>query len=421
MQHPLDGLRVLDHGHVWAGPLLGMMLSDMGAEVIKVQAPLRRSGIAMGGYATYEDALKGDTVITRDHPIAYHGYDRGKLSITLDLSQRAGRETYFTLAAISDIVIENFAPGVMDRLGLGFATLQSINQGIIVAALSAAGATPGPWRDIKTYGPSVAAIYGMKSFLGYLGDPCPREDTADVDPNSAGHALVAILAALECRDTTGLGQYIDLAQGEAALQRAAEPILDYFMNGIVAKPQGNRYPGIAPHGIYRCADVHDERGRETDRWVSIEVRTGAEWNGLVRVLAGSVPEIGAERFQALEGRLTHQDELDAMIEQWTRSRSADDVTMVLQEARVAAYPVQGLMDLVNDENYQALRTNVNVDVSQLTAQDIYQGIPWKLERTAGTVRGPVPQTGEHNDFVFRELLGFSHAKVMSLRADGVTG
>ncbi|MBI4233578.1 MAG: CoA transferase [Chloroflexi bacterium] len=421
MKYPLEGIRALDHGHVWAGPLLGNMLSDMGAQVIKVQAPHRFSGVAMGGVGSREAGL-GNRPPSRDHPLAYHGYDRGKLSITLDLSKEAGKQLYKRLVAVSDIIIDNFSPGVWERLDLGYRVLRQANPRIIVASLAATGSTPGPWRDALTYGPSVAALYGLKSLLGYQDDPHPREDTADIDPTAASYGLVAILAALEYRDRTGKGNYIDLSHGEAALQRIAEPMMDYFFNGRVAGIQGNRYPGVAPHGIYRCTDASPEEGRETaDRWVSIVVWEQEEWEALCRVLEPECPQARDPRYQDRVGRVRHQDELDRLIEQWTRRRSAEEATRLLQQAGVAACPVMGLPDLLGDPNQEALRTQVQVEVPEVTPSDIYQGIPWKLARNPGSIRGPVPTTGEHNEFVFGELLGVVPAELAYLKRDGIIG
>ena len=165
--------------------------------------------------------LTPDTPPEDTDPLAYHGYDRGKHSINLNIGEEEGKNLYKRLIAISDVGVENFSAGVMSRLGLGYEVLREVNSGIILASLSATGATEGPWRDLVTYGPSLAALYGQKGVLGYEGDPQPREDTADLDPTAAGHAFFAILAALEYRDRTGLGQYIDMSQGEAAVQRIA--------------------------------------------------------------------------------------------------------------------------------------------------------------------------------------------------------
>lgn len=403
---PLDGLRVLDHGHVWAGPLLGRSLSETGAEVIKVEAPDRASGIVMGGAPERGESDEHD-------PRRYHDYDRGKLGITLDLAGEPGKALYLSLIAISDIVIENFSANVMNSLGLGYDVLSEVNPRLIMASLSATGATPGPWRDLRTYGPSLAALYGTKSLLGYLDDPQPREDTADLDPTAAGHAFVAVLAALEYRERTGRGQYIDMAQGEATLQRIAEPLMDYQLNGRVAGLQQNRYPGVAPHGIYRCAG--------DDRWLSIAVRDDAEWTALLGVAGDEAPDLAAPRFATLDGRLAEQDALDAAVEGWTVQHDAFELTQQLQAARVAAYPVMGPPDLAADPNYEALRkavVRIGPD-ADLSIDQLYHGVPWKLTRTPAVISGPSPLKGGHNEYVFRELLGLSAQELAALQEQRV--
>lgn len=399
----LAGVRVLDHGHVWAGPLLGRSLAEVGAEVIKVEAPDRASGVVMGGAVAPAE-------IATDDPRRYHGYDRGKRAITLDLATDEGRELYLRLIAISDIVIENFSAGVLDGLGIGYEVLSAARPAIIVASLSATGATPGPWRDLRTYGPSLGALYGIKGLLGYLDDPQPREDTADLDPTAAGHAMVAILAALEYRERSGRGQYIDMAQGEATLQRIAEPVFDYLLNGRVAGPQQNRYPGFAPHGVYRASG--------DDRWLSIVVRDDEEWEALVTLAGDEAPALAEPRFATLAARLAAQDDLDEAIEAWVSQHDAFALTQQLQAVRVAAFPVMGPPDLVADENHEALRrASVTLGPrAQLNIDQLYYGIPWKLTRSPGEIQGPSPTKGGDNDYVFGELLGIDAAERDALRA-----
>jgi len=406
---PLSGIRVLDHGHVWAGPLLAGSLADMGAEVIKVQAPGRTSGVSMAGASP----LAPENPPTDDEPMAYHGYDRGKKSITVNLGDHEGKDLYKRLIAISDVVVENFSAGVMSRLGLGYEVLREVNKGIILASLSATGGTEGPWRDLVTYGPSLAALYGQKGVLGYADDPQPREDTADLDPTAAGHAFFVICAALEYRERTGLGQYIDMAQGEAAVQRIAEPIMDYVFNGRVAGPHGSRMAGFAPHGYYRAAG--------DDRWLSIAVRDDQEWAALVDCAGEEAPALADDRFATLSGRQAALDEVDVAIESWTEQHDPMALTQRLQAVRVAAYPVMGPAELLADDNYNALLQ------SQLLAEPpvkvplemIYQSIPWKLSGTPGSIQGPVPTQGTGNDYVFGELLGIDDGERSALSERGI--
>lgn len=409
----LDGIRVVDHGHVWAGPLLGMMLADLGAEVIKVGPPHRQSGFSMGGRQSPIGSLGGDRGSTAaDDPRAFHGLDRGKLSVAIHLGDRRGVDLYMRLTARADVVFDNFAPRVMPSLGLDWASLSAVNPRLIMASLSAAGATPGPWRDLVTYGPSLAALYGLKSLLGYPGDPHPREDTADLDPTAAGHAFIAVLAALEHRERTGEGQFIDLAQGEATLQRAAGPLMDWLLNGREAGPQGNRGAGLAPHGVYPA--------RGEDAWLAVAVRTDAEWERL-RVLAR--PALDDPAWDRALHRLRDQDALDAAIGEWTQRQDAAELSERLQAEGVSAFPMMGPLDLLVDPDFTSLNA-AGVDLSAEAASPVrsgalYMGAPWKMAATPAVLRGPTPNRGEHDDYVFGELLGLSDGEREALRGAGV--
>ena len=417
MTRILEGIRVVDQGHVWAGPLLGMFLADLGAEVIKVGSPHRRSGVSMGSQRTPVGNIGGDRGATpADDPRAFHGLDRGKMSISIHLGDPRGVEVYKRLVAVSDIVLENFSPRVMPSLGLGWETLREVNPRLIMISLSATGATDAPWRDLVTYGPSLAALYGLKSLLGYADDPQPREDTADLDPTAAGHAMVAVLAALEHRERTGEGQFIDLAQGEATLQRAAEPLMDYLMNGRTAGPQGNRERGIAPHGVYPCAGE--------DEWIAIAARTDAEWDALLAAARedGAAAALADPRWQRGLTRLKAQDELDAAVAEWTRTQDAAELAERLQAAGVPATRFCGPEQLLVEEDFTALCT-AGIDLSAEAAAPIrgalYIGAPWKFPRTPAAITAPVANRGEHDPYVFNELLQIPAAELADLREAGI--
>ena len=417
MTRILQGIRVVDQGHVWAGPLLGMFLADLGAEVIKVGPPHRRSGVSMGSQRTPVGNIGGDRGATpADDPRAFHGLDRGKMSVSIHLGDPRGVEVYKRLVAVSDIVLENFSPRVMPSLGLGWEALREVNPRLIMISLSATGATDAPWRDLVTYGPSLAALYGLKSLLGYAGDPQPREDTADLDPTAAGHAMVAVLAALEHRERTGEGQFIDLAQGEATLQRAAEPLMDYLMNGRAAGPQGNRERGIAPHGAYPCAGE--------DEWIAIAARTDAEWDALLAAARedGADAALADPRWQRGLTRLKAQDELDAAVSEWTRTQDAAELAERLQSAGVPAARFCGPEQLLVEEDFTTLCTAA-IDLSAEAAAPIrgalYIGAPWKFPRTPAAITAPVANRGEHDPYVFTELLQISPADLAALREAGI--
>jgi len=409
---PLSGLRVIDHGHVWAGPLLGMFLADLGAEVIKVGAPHRRSGVSIGGAQAPVGSIGGDRGSTSaDNPRAFHGLDRGKKSISIHLGDPRGKELYLRLVEQSDVVLENFSPRVMPSLGLSYDELSEVNPRIIMVALSASGATEGPWRNLVTYGPSLAALYGLKSLLGYPDDPQPREDTADLDPTAAGHAFVALLAALEYRERTGRGQFIDLAQGEATLQRAAAPLMDWLLNGRDSKPRGNRGSAMAPHGVYPAAG--------DDAWLALVVRSDGEWSAL----CGLAPHLDRPEWRTMRGRLTDQDALDEAVSAWTRNHDAMELSIELQGHGVPAFPLMDPTSLLIDEEYASL-SYAGLDLSAEVAAPLrdgalYTGAPWKLSRTPAAIAGPVPNRGEHDDEVYGELLGLDSAARAELREAGV--
>ncbi|MXX32623.1 MAG: CoA transferase [Chloroflexi bacterium] len=409
---PLSGLRVIDHGHVWAGPLLGMFLADLGAEVIKVGAPHRRSGVSIGGAQAPVGSIGGDRGSTSaDDPRAFHGLDRGKKSISIHLGDPRGKALYLRLVEQSDVVLENFSPRVMPSLGLSYDVLSEVNPRIIMVALSASGATEGPWRNLVTYGPSLAALYGLKSLLGYPDDPQPREDTADLDPTAAGHAFVALLAALEYRERTGRGQFIDLAQGEATLQRAAAPLMDWLLNGRDSKPRGNRGSSMAPHGVYPAAN--------DDAWLAVVVRTDAEWSALCELAL----HLDRTEWRTMRGRLADQDALDEAVSAWTRNHDAMELSIELQGRGVPAFPLMDPTSLLIDEDYAALSyagLDLRADVAApLRDGALYTGAPWKLSRTPAAIAGPVPNRGEHDDEIYGDLLGLDEAARVELREAGV--
>ena len=413
---PLSGLRVLDHGHVWAGPLLGMFLADLGAEVIKVGAPHRLSGVSIGGQRAPVGSIGGDRGSTPiDDPRAFHGLDRGKMSIAIHLGDPRGKELYLRLVEQSDMVLENFSPRVMPSLGLGWEQLREVNPRLIMVALSASGATEGPWRNLVTYGPSLAGLYGLKSLLGYPDDPQPREDTADLDPTAAGHAFVAVLAALEYRKRTGEGQFIDLAQGEATLQRAAGPLMDWLLNRRNAGPQGNRSAALAPHGVYPA--VGD------DQWLSIVVRSDAEWDALCAEASQDGVDLAQPQWSRGLARSHDQDALDAALSEWTRQHDAMELAIRLQAAGVPAFPLMDPTALLIDEDYMTL-SSAHIDLSSDLAESLrggslYVGAPWKLARTPAALSTPLPNRGEHDEHIYGKLLGLSEPEREELRAAGV--
>ena len=398
---PLAGVRVLDLGQVWAGPLLGVYLSDFGAEVIKVET-LARLGMQSGASAPQTDPSQ---------PISYDGLHRNRRSVSLNLAEPEGRELFLRLVAVSDVVFDNLSPRAVQKLGIGYEHLRAVNPALIVASMSAAG-QEGPWADVLTYGPSLTALFGIKSLLGYAGDTQLQEDVADLDPTAATYAMVAILAALRHRDRTGLGQFIDMAQGEAGTAMLAEAVLEYTLNGRVLGPTGNRHRVIAPHGIYPTLGE--------DAWISIAVDSDGAWQALCSVL-DAVALAADPRFSDSAGRLQHQDELEARLGEHTAGSDAWELTRRLQELGVAAYPVHNAYGVIADEQLAYRRSHIRITAPELAAASLFMRPPWNLSAAPPTISGPTRSPGADNDRMLGDLLGLSGDEFARFAAVGGIG
>ena len=261
----LAGYRVLDFGWVLAGALPGMILADMGAEVIKVETRQRLDYMRMGR------PIVGDQPDPEQNPM-FHNVNRGKLSVTLNIGEPDAVELAKSLAARCDVVIENFSPGVMERLGLGYETLRSIKPDIIMASISSTG-QEGPLRDLRAYAPSIGSLSGLDSAMGYEGGGPLGLKHAFGDICGALHAVFAIVSALYNRKRTGQGQYIDVSMLRATVVTQGVGLMEHALTGRSLRPRGNYDPTMAPYGNYPCAGE--------DKWVSIAVASESEWQGLV--------------------------------------------------------------------------------------------------------------------------------------------
>ncbi|MBI3328052.1 MAG: CoA transferase [Nitrospinae bacterium] len=393
---PLHGYRVLDFGWVLAGAIPGMVLADMGAEVIKVETRQRLDYMRMGR------PIVGDQPDPEQHPM-FHNVNRNKLSVTLNTTQPKAVELARKLVAHCDVVIENFSPGVMDRLGLGYAELRRIKPNLIMASISSNGQT-GPLRNLRAYAPSIGALAGLDSTLGYEGGPPLGLKHAYADISGALHTVFAIVAALYQRKRTGRGQYIDLSMLRATVATQGMGLMEYIMTGRVLQPRGNYDPAMAPYGNYPCAGE--------DQWVSIAVATEEEWQGLKEAL-DSPAWTADPKFASRYGRHKHRHALDQHLAQWTAARSAEHVTELLQFHGVAAVPVMGAEERLFNPHFQARGLYVYIDHPALGAEPIFN-LMWNLSRTPSAIRRHAPLMGEDNQYVFCGILGMSEPEVKAL-------
>lgn len=387
---PLSGIRIADFSVHAAGPFGTHMLSQLGAECIKIESNLRP-----------DIFRKSHAVYGRVGPATFDQVASNKLSIRINLKHPKGVELAKRLVAVSDVVSESFRPGVMERLGLGYETLSAIRPGLIMVSVSSSGQN-GPDSHFAGYAPLFGAWGGLGYLTGYADGP-PVEMRHVMDHSLGMNAALATVAALHHRRRTGKGSHMDIAGREVAAAAAGEALLQAAAGGDPRRV-GNDQVGMAPHGVYGT--------RDHDRWVSIAVGSEMEWKGFATALGR--PEICADpRFANAAARYAHREILNAETEAWTKTRDAEAVVDILQEAGVPAHVSWTIGDIVNDRHLRERGVIVDVVNNEGRTQAAVSA-PLRLSKsTTGLERG-TPGLGEHEDYVFGELLGMSAAERAAL-------
>jgi benzylsuccinate CoA-transferase BbsF subunit len=401
---PLRGVRLLDFTWVWAGPYATMLLAQLGAEVIKIESRgrmdiMRRSIV----WPLFEPA---PLEIPPNQGANFGAINMNKLAVALNLDRPEGVALVKRLVAISDVVFENMRPGTMENMGLGYDQLRRVNPKLIMLSSSARGAT-GPESQYAGYATVHHAVGGASQITGYPDGP-PSTTFGDVDLVNATAAAFAVIAALHHRAATGEGQFIDYSQCEGVSSLIGEVLLDYEMNGRSQGRRGNADELMAPHNVYPAWGV--------DRWVAIAVETDDEFAALTRVIGQ--PELAADpRFADAASRKRNEAELDEIISSWTRLRDRDFIANMLTQAGIAAAPSRDANDLFHDPHLQARGAFVEVDHPEVGPRR-YVGPPWVMS-DPGVEPRRAPLLGEHNDYVFRQILGLSEEELTALERDGV--
>jgi benzylsuccinate CoA-transferase BbsF subunit len=396
----LDGVRIIDFTRYAAGPQITLLLSFMGAEVIKVE-----SMVDVDHFRRQESAVVWGS--QRASVDCFNSLNTNKMSVTINLKTPKGVELAKRLVAIGDVVVDNFRAGIMDKLGLGYSVLKEIKPDIIMLSASSHGAT-GPESTYIAYAVTMGALSGLSQVTGYEGGPPTiMRSSADLRPGTA--AAFAILAALNYREETGEGQFIDFSAREALSCGIGELIMDYTMNGRVRTRSGNRDDIMAPHNCYRC--------KGENKWVSIAVSNDEEWQALC--LAIGKPElITDERFGDQFNRWKNQEELDKLIEEWTVDRTHYEVMEILQKEGVAAMPSFNNEEMFNNPHCKERGCFTPVDHPEEGKLYVVSP-PWKLSDTPAEVTTAAPLLGEHNGYVFGELLGISRGEIRQMSNDKV--
>ncbi|MGV9713780.1 CaiB/BaiF CoA transferase family protein [Gordonia sp. NPDC003424] len=394
----LDGIRVLELGTLIAGPFAGRLLGDMGAEIIKIEAPGAPDPIRTWGQAEVDGERAYWTV-----------HARNKKAITLDLRSDAGREIFLSLIDRSDMVVENFRPGTLERWNLGYDVLSARNPGLILVRVSGYGQT-GPQAGRAGYASVAEAESGLRYLNGYPGEAPPRLALSLGDTLAGMFATQGALAALYRRTVTGRGQVVDTALTEACLAVQESTIADYDLAGVVRGPSGTRLDGIAPSNLYLAAD-------------GLRVVIAANQDTVFRRLCTAMdrPELATDpRFVDHHARGVNQDELDDLIAAWAKLHTSDELIEKLGAAGVVVGPVNTVAEVIRDPQMLARDMMVPHQDERLGRSVLGPGIVPKLSESPGRVAwaGP-PRPGHHNDEVYKGLLGLTDERLATLADEGV--
>lgn len=390
---PLKGIRVVSLTWVWAGPWMGAMLADMGAEVIKVETRQRLDAqrVVKLTKDSVEDLNMGQFNFT----------NRGVKSCTINMKEPEGIETFKKLLKVSDALITNFAPRVLPGWGLDYEEVKKIKPDIIMVTLPAFGSI-GPDKDYVSYASTIEAVGGLNISFGYPGEPPVLSGTYPADPIGGVYGVAAFMAALIYRNQTGQGQLVDVAQSEGVTSLIPEVIMEQVMNGRTRPRMGNRDDIMAPHGCYRC--------KGEDQWVAIAVGTDDEWRAMCKVM-GNPAWCKDDKFVDQFSRWQNQDELNRLVAEWTKNYTHYEAQNMLQKAGVAAGSSLDIEELVNDPHVVKRGAIIQQNHKVAWEINVYRS-PWKSALTAQNP--PAPLLGEHNDYVFKELLGMTDSEIARL-------
>ena len=420
---PLNGIRVLEFGVVWAGPYCAAFLAGMGAEVIKIESlkvfiPSTRGQMPR----PTEEILKtlppsaGGTPgrVPGRRPWnrmpLFNAHGSNKLGMTVDLMQPNGQDALRRLIAVSDVVVENNPTETMEKLGISYEKLREVNPSIIMLRMPAY-ANEGPYQNHRSFGFHIEGVVGHSLLRGYSDmDPSANTSVLMGDAASGTQAAFAVLSALHHRRRTGRGQLVELSQAENLIPFMGEAFMDYSMNGRNQSTLGNRHP-FAIQGCYPC--------KGDDRWVCITINDDDSWRNMCRAM-GNPPWTREGALIDPVLRYRRHDEIDEHISGWTKSLEPSEVMMLLQGSGVAAGPVMDQRDAYNDPHLEQ-RGAFEEAYQEDTGTHLYPGAPYKMSETPATIRrGPV-RLGEDNEYVYQELLGYTALEYAALEEDGHAG
>jgi len=396
MEKALNGIRVLDFTRMVAGPVCTMLLAELGADVIKVELP-------EGG-----DALRTTPPLTEGmESYLFLTCNRGKRSVTLDPRTGEGNGIARKLAGKSDVLVENFTPGIMERLGLDYKKLADENPSLIYVSLSGYGNT-GPYRSLVAFDTIIQAMGGLVSVTGHPDSPPTKVGPAVADFCGGVFATLAILAALQYKNSTGQGQYIDISMQDVVWLLTAMQFLHFYnITGQDPPRLGNRQLELAPFNIFPAKDGY----------IVICIVTVDQWQRFIKVI-GREDLKDVKEYSMQSQRIKHINDIDTLVEKWTRERTVDEMVRLLRAAELPCAPVPTFSQVANDP--QLASRNMQVEVEQMVSGEVKMpGSVFKMSRTPGNPSKPAPFLGEHTYEVYSELLGFGEEKITELQSKGI--
>lgn len=400
---PLEGIRVADFTWALSGPYSLDWLAVMGAEVIRIESTLKPDILRTNPFVA-----SGAEAGLNQSP-GYNCLNYAKKSVTLNLHSEKGIELAKKIIMMSDVVSDSFAYGVMERYGLGYENLKKMKPELVVFSKNTMGAY-GRERHLFGWGTAVISYAGLASITGYEEDGIPQMMGGTWPDYTIGtYSPFTILAAIYHQKMTGKGVFVDYSMCEGVITMIPEAILDYTMNGRVATPKSNKDELMAPHGIYKCSG--------DDKWVAIAVGSDNEWSELCKII-GREDLARDERYSDLFGRQKNRHELDRLIEEWTKGRAAREVSALLQNAGIAAGPVFRADDVAEDEHLRSRDQFVEI-VHPEVGPKLQPALPVRMSKVPKPKLDTAPLIGEHNGYVFGELLGLSGDEIFQLMEESV--
>ena len=390
MTRPLEGYRILELTNAVAGPVAGYVFADLGADVIKIEAPNGRTA----QQAAPPPAVEGAPDRPFNRVPNFNELHRGKRHMSLDLSRPEGREIFLRLVPLADAVVENFSPRVLGNLGIDYPQLREVKPDIILTSMPAFGKT-GQYAGRASYGPGIDAMSGLSHLTGYADRGPGKPAQFYCDYHAGLTAAFATIAALRHRSRTGEGQYIELAMLEGEMQLIAPALMEVVMNGRVQSRTGNRHAWHAPQGVYRCEGP--------DRWVAVSIQSDEQWRALATVIGGDALASDV-RYASADARRERHEEIDALITAWSARRSDYEAMHALQSVGVPAGAVLDCEQVMADPHLLHRELIMWKDHPE-AGRFPHTRLAWRSRSGTHGPSGPAPTFGDGNPYALRELLG----------------